>query len=90
MKITNEIEIDLGDPMATGASIADALVTAVLQQVSEGMTHEDRARLWCGALAAMLGGMSASIGPDDAEVIYRELDTAFDEARRIDAARGVH
>lgn len=92
-----EFEIDRSSPIATGASIGDGLLMPVMRHLEAGMPeHRDRVHLWTGLFAATLGMMAASVGPDDAEVIYQGLRGAFDEARKIESvqaaapANGVH
>lgn len=87
---TVSVAIDTECPMTAGGQIIDAAAIVMLKQVSADCldTDEDRARLWCGALACLLAVMTAEIGADAAQAAYASLTGAFDEARKIRS--GVH
>lgn len=77
--------IQPGNFVEAGANLAEVSLLPSLRFNSPGMTNEQRAQLYAGLMGALLGYMTADLGPDDAETLFHGFNDAFDAAREIKA-----
>lgn len=77
--------IQAGNFVDAGANLAEVSLLPSLRFNSPSMTHEQRAQLYAGLMGALLGYMTADLGPDDAETLFHGFNDAFDAAREIKA-----
>lgn len=77
---------------ALGARLGEVSLLPALRLNLPAFEHVQRAQIYAGLLGAVLGYMSADIGPDDAEVVFHGFDNAFNEARamREQRAKGMN
>lgn len=80
------VELDLSDPAGAGRTIMDAAALPILRDFERQLDDPEAvAILYAAAIGAFLGTVTAAMGIDAAEQLYRDLAGCFDEARKISA-----
>ncbi|RZI81082.1 MAG: hypothetical protein EOP38_20440 [Rubrivivax sp.] len=83
-----KLDLDSTAPIQFGEQVCSQLAMPVLAHAEHHYTHQQRAQMWAGFMAAATGAMVATLGAASVEAVLDAIrPAALDAARQVDASR---